>query len=108
VSAAAFLSPSFWAFALVAAVALFWGGRKDTNPLAFYLLLINVIPSIPIQIPTIGLPIKQLFELDIFRLLSFCVLLPAAWRLRRTKDPNRIQGLQTMDLLLIGYGILTV
>src|SRR6185437_15753766 len=31
-SAAAFLSPNFWLFALVAAPALYIGGRKDGNP----------------------------------------------------------------------------
>ena len=107
-SAAAFLSPNFWLFALVAAPALYIGGRKDGNPMAFYLLLMNVIPSIPIQIPTNGLGIQQLFYLDIFRLLSICVLVPAALKLRRSDDPHRIRGLQGMDYLLIGYGILTV
>lgn len=107
-SAAAFLSPSFWIFALVAAPSLYIGGRKDGNPLAFYLLLMNVIPSIPVDIPTNGLGIQQLFYLDIFRLLSICVLVPAALKLRRSGDPDRIRGLQGMDYLLIGYGILTV
>lgn len=107
-SAAAFLSPNFWLFALVAAPSLYLGGRKDSNPLAFYLLLMNVIPSIPIQIPTNGLGIQELFYLDIFRLLSICVLAPAALKLRKANDPGRIRGLQGMDYLLIGYGILTV
>lgn len=107
-TAAAFLSPNFWLFALVAVPALYLGGRKDSNPMAFYLLLMNVIPSIPIQIPTNGLGIQQLFYLDIFRLLSLCVLVPAALKLRKSDDPRKIRGLQGMDYLLIGYGILTV
>lgn len=108
VSAAAFLSPSFWLFVVIAAPVLYWGGRKDSNPLAFYLVLINVIPSIPIQIPTYGLGINQLFGLDIVRLLSFCVLIPAAWRIHKSTDPNRIHGMHGMDYLLICYGILTI
>ena len=36
------------------------------------------------------------------------MLLPAALRLRKSDDPNRIRGLQGMDYLLLGYGILTV
>jgi O-antigen ligase len=107
-TAVAFLSPSFWLFALVAAPILYWAGKKDTNPLALYLLLMNVIPSIPLQIPTNGLGINQLFELDIFRLLSLCVLFPAAIRIHKSKGPERIHGLQRMDLLLIAYGMLTV
>lgn len=107
-TAAAFLSPSFWIFAIVAAPILYWGGKKDTNPLAFYLLLMNVIPSIPLQIPTGGLGVNQIFDLDIFRMLSICVLLPAAVRIHRSKDPARIHGLQRMDLLLAAYGMLTL
>ncbi|MGH8288884.1 MAG: O-antigen ligase family protein [Steroidobacteraceae bacterium] len=103
----AFLSPSFWTFVLLGAPALFWAGKKDSNPLALYLLLMNVIPSIAIDIPTGNLGF-QLFYLDIFRLLSFCVLVPAAWRLYKSEDPNRGGGLRKMDLLLIGFGILQV
>jgi len=77
----AFLSPSFWLFAVVAVPLMTWAGRRDTNPVAFYLLLLHVIPSIPVEIPVVG--INQLFELDNYRLLSFCVLVPAAWRLQR-------------------------
>jgi O-antigen ligase len=101
---AAFLSPSIWLFALFAAPVLYWGGKKDSNPLAFYLLLLTIIPPISRQIPTIG--IKQLFDLDIYRLLSLCVLIPAAWRLRKSQDQGRIRGLRSMDLLLLGYGAL--
>jgi O-antigen ligase len=103
---AAFLSPNFWLFALVAMPLMTWAGRKDANPVAFYLLLLQVIPSIPVDIPVFG--INKLFELDNYRLLSFCVLVPAALRLRRSRNPDRIQGLQTMDILLIGYGLLQV
>lgn len=107
-SAAAFLSPTFWWFTLIAAPTLYWAGKNDTNPLALYLLLMNVIPSISIPIPTGGLPIQQLFNLNIFRLLSLCVLVPAAWRLRNSREPNRVPGFDLMDYLLIGFGLLKV
>src|ERR1700678_2221246 len=100
----AFLSPNFWLYALVAAPLMTWAARKDTNPVAFYLLLLQVIPSIPVDIPVIG--INALFQLDHYRLLSFCVLIPAAWRLRRSKDTPRIRGLETMDVLLLAFGVL--
>ncbi|HEX5461213.1 MAG TPA: O-antigen ligase family protein [Steroidobacteraceae bacterium] len=103
---AAFLSPNIWLFALVAIPALYWGGTRDSNPVAFYLLLLTVIPPISRAIPTIA--IKELFDLDIYRLLSLCVLIPAAWRLRKSPDPHRIRGLRGMDLLLLGYGALQV
>ena len=100
----AFLSPNIWLFALVGAPVLYWGGKKDSNPLAFYLLLLMIIPPVSRQIPTVG--IKQLFDVDIYRLLSFCILIPAAWRLRKSQDPDRIRGLRGTDLLLLGYGAL--
>lgn len=104
----AFLSPNCWVFTLFAIPTLYWAGKKDANPIALYLLLMNVIPSVGIQIPTGGLGINQLFEVDIFRLLSFCVLVPAALRIRKSNDPARIRGFKGMDLLLMAYGIMQV
>jgi O-antigen ligase len=101
-SAAAFLSPSFWLFALIAAPTLFWGAKRDTNPLGFYLLLLNVVPSVPVEIPAIG--VNEFFSLDIFRLLAFCVLIPAAFRYRRSADSAQTRHLGKMDVLLLSYG----
>jgi hypothetical protein len=103
-TAVAFLSPSFWLFVAVAVPLLIWAGGKDSNPVALYLLLLHVIPPIPVAIPMVG--INQLFDLDNYRLLSFCILIPAALRLRRTKDDQRITGLQAMDFLLLAFGAL--
>lgn len=100
---AGFLSPSFWLFALVAAPLLMWGGRKDSNPVAFYLLLMQVIPDTPVQIPVVG--INELFALNLHRLLSFFVLIPAAVRLRRSTDPAARQ-FTTTDWLVLGFGAL--
>ncbi len=101
----AFLSPSFWLFAPIAAPALYWGGKKDSNPLAFYLMLMTVIPAIPVQIPTNGLGIRELFPVEIFRLLSLCVLLPAAWRIRHSQTAR--PPWDRIDALVLGYGVLT-
>jgi O-antigen ligase len=100
----AFLSPSFWLYVLVAIPLMIWGGRKDSNPVAFYLLLLQVIPSIPVDIPVVG--INHLFYLDNYRLLAFCVLMPTAWRLRRSDNPSQIRGIQSMDFMLLAYGVL--
>jgi O-antigen ligase len=102
----AFISPSFWLYACVAAPLLFWAGKKDANPLALYLLLMQVIPDIPIEIPVVG--INRLFEFDNYRLLSFCVLVPAVWRLRKKKNPVEVGGLGAMNTLLLAYGALQV
>src|ERR1700737_2139082 len=100
----AFLSPNFWLFALVAAPLFAWAGRKDSNPVAFYLLLFQVIPQIPIDIPVPGL--NAFFQLDNYRLLSLSVLVPTAWRLRQSKGTDRIRGTTAMDILLVAYCVL--
>ena len=102
----AFLSPNFWLFALVALPVLAWAGRKDANPVALYLLMLLVVPDIPMDIPAPG--INRLFPLDIYRLLSICVLIPTSWRLWRARNPVRGHGLTVMDVLLLAYGALQV
>lgn len=102
----AFLSPNFWWFVVIAAPLLIWARRRDSNPVALYLLLLHVIPPIPIPIPVIG--INELFALDNYRLLSFCILIPVALQLRRTSRPAGINGLQRMDILLLAFGLLQV
>lgn len=100
----AFLSPSIWIFAAVAAPLLLFAGRKDSNPAALYLLLLHVIPPFDVRVPMIG--ISFLFDANIYLLLSFCVMTPAAWRLFRSKDEARARGLDAMDICLFAYGAL--
>jgi O-antigen ligase len=106
VTVAAFLCPSFWLFVAIAAPVMYVQGTKDTNPIAFYLLLLNVIPPIPIPIPAIV--VNDLFSLDIFRLLSFCVLVPAALRIRKSKELEHMRGMKLTDIALLGFGALQV
>src|SRR5450432_1752710 len=70
----AFLSPNFWVFALLSAPLYAWLGHKDSNPIAAYLLLMHVVPPVRVEIPAFG--IHYLFELDNYRLLSLCILIP--------------------------------
>ena len=100
----AFLSPNFWLYVLVAVPVLVRAARKDSNPVALYLMLLHVIPPIPVVIPVAG--INSLFPLDNYRLLAFCVLIPTLSRLRRCDNPDRIRGLKAMDVMLLGYGLL--
>jgi O-antigen ligase len=104
-TAIAFLCPSFWLFALVAIPVMLIAGRKDSNPSALYLMLLVVIPPIEVPVPMVGMP--YLFIINNQLLLSFCVMVPAALRIMRTKDEARVRGLEFMDLCLIAYGILT-
>ena len=98
---AAFLSPSFWLYALVALPVAFWGAQKDSNPVAFYLVMLHVIPPIGLEIPVVG--INRLFELNNYRILSFAVLVPVAWRLLQSKDRNGYPRLVWMDKLIFAY-----
>jgi len=102
----AFLSPNFWIFVLVAAPMYVWAGRKDSNPVAFYLMLLHVIPPLSVDIPTIG--INQLFPLNNYRLLSLCVLIPTAIRVRRTAAASSKHRPWMTDALLLAYGAVNV
>jgi O-antigen ligase len=81
-----------------------WAGKKDSSPLALYLLLMFVIPPLEVKIPTIG--IGQLFDLSNLRLLTLCILLPAAWtRLARAGRGEPIR-LSAVDVILLTFGLL--
>ncbi len=99
-----FLSPSFWIYVLIGAPLLYWAGRKDANPIALYVLVMHAIPDVPVEIPTIA--IKQLFGLDNYRLLSFCVLIPLAWRIRKARAKEATSRLTAMDYLVFAFGLL--
>jgi hypothetical protein len=107
-SVAAYLSPNYWIFLLLAGLITFWGGRKDSNPIGLYLLLMTVVPAVSYHVPTFGLGINELFSLDIFRLLSLCVLVPAAWRLHKSSDAERMKCLRATDYCIIAFGVLHV
>jgi O-antigen ligase len=99
-TATAFLAPGFWVFAAVAIPLTVWAGRKDSNPCALYLMLFQVIPPIDIPVPVLG-------GINIFLLLSFCVLTPVALRIYRSRGEHKEHALQFMDYCLLAYGLLT-
>lgn len=99
-TAAAFASPNIWLFMLVAMPFLAWGSGKDTNPVAFYIFFMNVVPpTIGIPIPAIG-GINEFFDMNGYRILAFSVLVPAAFRLSRTR--NKV-GCGRLDFLLLSF-----
>ena len=103
---AGFLLPGFWLFVLIAAPLLLWAGRKDSNPIALYLLLMHVIPPLSVEIPVVG--IKELFSVDMYRLLAMTVLLPAALRFRHSRDDSPGRYPRFMEFLLVAYGLMQV
>lgn len=94
----AFISPSFWVYVLVAMPLLAWSARKDSNPVALYVLVMCVIPPIRIDIPAVI--VHEFFQLSNFRVLAFAVLIPTAWRLMRSTDKTT---LTLMDKLILAY-----
>jgi O-Antigen ligase len=105
-TAVSFVSPSFWLYALVAAAMFVWANRKDSNSIALYLLMLHVIPPVGFTIPILGN--NGLFSLDNYRLLAFCVLLPAAMRYRKNREEASAGRLGAMDVLLLALGALQI
>lgn len=102
---AAFICPSFWLFVLIALPLVAWSGRRDSNPVALYLLLFHVIsPNDALQLPVTG--VNQLFEVSMYRILSFAILIPVAWRLMQSKDSKHVGGIVLMDLLVLAWVVL--
>ncbi|MFZ2321888.1 MAG: O-antigen ligase domain-containing protein, partial [Pseudomonas sp.] len=54
-SALAFISHSFWVYAVLTALVLAITQRRERNPLALFFMLLFLIPPAPIQIPGLGL-----------------------------------------------------
>src|SRR6266404_5827800 len=105
-TAVSFVSPNFWPCALVAAPMLVWAGRKDSNPIALYLLMLHAIPPVAVNIPVLGN--NGLFPLDNYRLLALCVLLPATIRYRKNPEGPTPSAFGAMDILLLAFGVLFV
>jgi O-antigen ligase len=105
-TAVSFVSPNFWLYTLVAAPILVWANRKDSNPIALYLLMLHVIPPVDVIIPVLGN--NGLFALDNYRLLALCVLLPAAIRYRKNRENSMAGTFGAMDILLLAFGVLQV
>jgi len=105
-TAAALLSGGFWTFCLVAVPVLIWAGRVDSNPVALYLLLMQIVPQVAVPVPMVGM--GYLFQIDFDLLMSLCILIPVALRLRQSKNGAGSGGLKTMDYLLIAYGVLEI
>ncbi|MFB1634886.1 O-antigen ligase family protein [Pseudomonas sp. AP-1] len=81
----AFFSHSFWLYALAGAVIMSLAGRRERNPMALFFMLLFLIPPAAVPIPGFGL-INYLVDLTHVRLLTLCVLLPAAWALSKQGD----------------------
>jgi len=105
-TAVSFLVPSFWLYALVAVPTFLWANRKDSNSIALYLLMLHVVPPVGFIIPIMGN--NGLFPLDNYRLLAFCVLLPATLRYRKNREAGAPSRFGVLDVMLLAFGALQV
>lgn len=94
-----FLSFGFWTFIVLGAATCIWLYKKESNPLALYLLLLFAAPPFEKQIPGFG-AIDHFFSIGHYRMLNLTILLPAALaELRRRKEGRRVLG---ADLAVAG------
>ena len=107
VTLVAFFSHSFWLYAAAAAIILTLAGRRERNPMALFFLLLFAIPPASVQIPGFGL-INYLFELNHVRLLTLCVLLPAALYLSKQHDTLAFGRTLTDKLLAAGIVLMNL
>lgn len=101
----AFIAGNFWIYALLASLIILTRQSGPVDSLAFYCLLLFVVPAADIKVPGFGL-INYFFTVNQPRLLSLVLLVPAAIALRNKQNQLRI-GSTAADKLLIGYIILT-
>jgi len=98
-----FLFP-FWLFVVIAVPVLLFNARREQNPCACYLLLLHVAPPVSVTIPMIGL--SRLFDVDIYLMLSFFLLVPIGLRLRKDQLDARPKNSSLLDVILLAYGAL--
>jgi len=101
----AFLSHSFWVYAVVGGLLIHFTGRQEPNRMALFFFLLFLIPSAPAEIPGFGV-INYVFTLTHIRLLELIILLPAYLALRRQADTLPF-GRVWADRLLLIYLLLT-
>lgn len=81
----AFFSHSFWVYAAVAVVVLTLARKRERNPMALFFMLLFLIPTASVPVPGFGV-INYVIDLNSIRLLTLCVLLPAALALSKQPD----------------------
>jgi hypothetical protein len=96
-----FLTPNFWFYAALAGPLMLWAARRDRNPGALFLLLLYAMPPVSVYVPVVG--IGQLFDMTHLRLLSFAILLPAAFSPDARANPSGQRTIDSMYGALLAY-----
>lgn len=116
VTLAAFLIANFWLYLLVAAALIWFAARRDSNPVALYMVLLLALPPMGMDIPTFGI-VKQVMFMSHLRFLSLVLLLPLALGFFR-REPLSAGGawggerggsaILPADVLILLYALLQV
>jgi len=101
----AFVSPSFWIYAIVALIVLAWAAARDENPLALFAMTLFVIPNVSFYIPTVL--VNNLFDLTQYRILSLAIVIPAMFRPQHDRVPAQ-PGFRREDAVLVAFLVLQV
>ncbi|MFJ4349125.1 O-antigen ligase family protein [Pseudomonas sp. NPDC089401] len=107
VTLVAFFSFSFWVYAAAAVITLFLAQRREHNAMALFFMLLFAIPPASVEIPGFGV-INYLIEVNHVRILTLCVLLPAALALSRQADTPRFGRTAPDKWLLAGLVLMTL
>lgn len=105
VTAAAFLTGSFWIFSLLLLLVVTVLRVRDQRPLALYVLLVFCIPPFSAPLPAFG-SIGYLLDFNYLRVLNIILLLPICLQLaRNARGSAGIANSWTkiVDLWVIGY-----
>jgi hypothetical protein len=100
-----FLAGNMWLFLGSLALLSVLAARRFTYPLALFVFLLLLMPGYSVQVPGFGL-INYLIEVNPWRLLSFTLLLPAAFLLSSQKHLPK-PGILLADKLVLGFALYT-
>ena len=98
VTSIAFISSNFWVFSIACAITMVVAARREANTMALFVALLFAAPPISKIIPGFG-PIEFLIPLTYERILNYCVLVPAALRLRGERH-ERPRGAALPDVMV--------
>ena len=101
----AFLSHSFWLYALVFCLTTYIVSQREDNRSALFLSLLFIVPNNSVQIPGLG-ALNYLFALNHSRLLVLVVLVPMFFTLIQRSNTPRI-GHFWQDRCLLAFLLLT-
>jgi len=98
VTAAEFLLPNFWLYAIFALFLICWAAKRDKNPIALFALLLYVTPPLEFYIP-------KLIALNNLRIVVIAILIPFFFRKKAVDEYSKADKLTLIDASVIAFGI---